>query len=828
MYIPGLKRKKITEKSRGESILDLFMNLKHSVKATSRRMLGWAIELPFPGSEESKAMLMLGYSLNTADVRSTQNPRYIRMFAILNSKKFILPKTAYNIWRDSVLSIGIDILPPFSPSLVQEIVSRSEKDLTDLKINCGKNNEDVDSLALELLSVAHENNLTELKFYQFCKPSEALVGTRSEDFYSSCIEALKFIPEFSPITGKPTGKYLSLSSSKISKLCRNTPRWESISTGISYASLIMEDRPKKEVSNRIVKPQQKSTIIADRNIYSYVIKTATRSALERSAASEQICRQFKTIYSEEKMDRSYEGNIDMENVQRTANILFRTAVSLLDEDKQLTYLLSGNTQGSKPITFESFCSLVLALSKIERRYLNGECARNLRLMFRQNVIVSGKVRLATIKSKTVIKLCMSLPYFEKCGNNLSSEVDEISFELLLGTQKLRFSSITFRHLCGVVKNIRRAEIKGLIPKGQKHNTNISSFFNSDCIYGLRTLSVGARHAEIICSGSRFWVMCGHFIDSEVDALASQLYSEVVQNTGLARFMTTSLFELADFCPIAEVLIHEIDSRYFNRECVNALAAISISKDYGKSICQSSRHWQGTCSGIIEEDHSIIERIDPIAGGLFSSAQDLGYLDLLFTDFCDSAREIFALKEVTETGQILEGHETSMFQTDCPKILSNMIQSLSEDYISRLSQFKNTKSIKSVSSENFERAELICQNFFNYYDPNYGSSQLDEYDDAKFRLTALEKKSAEEGQLGNFLKGKSHDQRMARRRYSNRFNWANAVGDKLFIPGYSIDKVSRDLTGYSSDTKGVESQIYIPLGGIKCSDDDKCQEQFNSS
>ncbi|OII75314.1 uncharacterized protein cubi_01835 [Cryptosporidium ubiquitum] len=823
IFIPGFKKKKVIEKKQGESILELFMNLMHSVKATSRRILGWTIELPFPGSDESQAMLMLGYSLNTVDVRSIQNPQYIRMLAILHSKKYILPKTAYNIWKDSVLSIGIEILPPFTPSLTPGIIARSEKDIIDLKLNCGTNNEDIDALALELLSVSHENNLTDFKFSQFCKPSEALIGVRNEDFYSSCIEALKYIPEIDAQTGRTTGKYLTIPFSKISKICKDTPRWESTSSGLSYASLIIQDNlKKKDELNKALKPYSKPNMITDRDIYSYVIKTAARSALERSAASDQICKQFKPIYSEEDVNYQYDSQLDLDNVQHVANVLFKKAVSLLDEDKQLAFSLSGNAvKGSNPITFESFCSLVLALSKVEKKYFNSECARNLRLMFRQKVVINGHVKLATIKTRTITKICMSSPQFEKCGKYQNNEIDEISYELLLGAQKLRFTSITYRHLCSVVKNIRRGEIKGLIPKGQQNNANISSFFNSDCIYGLRTLSIGARHAEIICSATRFWVMCGNYLDSEVDALASQLYSEVVQNTGLARFITVSLFELVDFCPIAEALIHEIDMRFFNRECVNALAAMSISKEYGKSICQSSRHWQGTCIGTIDEHSSIIEQIDPIAGALYKSSQDSGYLDLLFVDFCDPAKEIFSIKEVTETGRVLEGHETSIFQIDCPKIVSNMLHSLSEENLIGVMQFKiNSRSIRSISSENFEKAEKICQKFFNYYDPNYGASQVEEYEETDFRRNLIEKtkmrSSAEnDGSEGVFLQGKSYNQRMAGNSYySNhyRYNWANLLGQKFFVPD---NKIANEFRGGNFDgvsrTKEYKNLQYLPYG-----------------
>ncbi|KAH8583925.1 cysteine rich having a signal peptide [Cryptosporidium sp. chipmunk genotype I] len=822
IFIPCLKKKKVVEKKQGESILELFMNLMQSVKATSRRILGWTIELPFPGSDESKAMLMLGYSLNTVDVRSIQNPQYIRMLAILHSKKYILPKTAYNIWKDSVLSIGIEILPPFTPSLTAGIIARPEKDIVDLKLNCGSNNEDVDALALELLSVAHENNLTNLRFYQFCKPSEALVGVRNQDFYSSCIEALKYIPELDIHTQKITGKYLTIPFHKISKLCQDTPRWESTSSGLSYASLIIQDNLKKDELNNTLKPYSKSSILTDRDIYSYVIKTAARSALERSAASDQICKQFKPIYSEEDISSQNNTQLDLDNVQNIANTLFRKAVSLLDEDKQLAFSLSGNTvKGSSPITFESFCSLVLALSKVEKKYFNSECARNLRMMFRQKVVIDGHVRLATIKSRTITKICMSSPQFEKCGNYQNDEIDEISYDLLLGAQKLRFTSITYRHICSVVKNIRRGEIKSLIPKGQTNNTNISSFFNSDCIYGLRTLSIGARHAEIICSGTRFWVMCGNYMDSEVDALASQIYSEVVQNTGLARFITVSLFELVDFCPIAEALLHEVDLRFFNRECVNALAAMSISKEYGKSICQSSRHWQGTCIGTIDDHSSIIEQIDPIAGALYKSSQDLGYLDLLFADFCDSAKELFSIKEVTETGKVLEGHETSMFHIDCPKIVGKMLHSLSEEHSIEVAKFKiNTRSIRSISSENFEKAEMICQNFFNYFDPNYGASQVEEYEEANFRRDEIEKlnmRSPEERTSPNrvFLQGKSYNQRMAGNNYYGghyRYNWANLLAQKFFIPDNRIDREAHeDNFDYNNRAERYKGLQYLPHG-----------------
>ncbi|EAK88102.1 cysteine rich protein having a signal peptide [Cryptosporidium parvum Iowa II] len=823
IFIPGFKKKKIMEKKQGESILELFMNLMQSVKATSRRVLGWTIELPFPGSDESKAMLMLGYSLNTVDVRSIQNPQYIRMLAILHSKKYILPKTAYNIWRDSVLSIGIEILPPFTPSLTPGIIARPEKDIVDLKLNCGSNNEDVDALALELLSVSHENNLTNLKFYQFCKPSESLVGVRSEDFYSSCIEALKYIPELDIHTNKITGKYLAIPLHKISKLCQDTPRWESTSSGLSYASLIIQDNlRKKDEFNKTMKPYSKLSMLTDRDIHSYVIKTAARSALERSAASEQICKQLKPVYSEEDNSFQFNTQIDPDNLQSIANILFRKAVSLLDEDKQLALSLSGNiVKGSNPVTFESFCSLVLALSKVEKKYFNSECARNLRLMFRQKVVINGNVRLATIKSRTITKICMSSPLFEKCGNYKNNEIDEISYDLLLGAQKLRFTSITYRHICSVVKNIRRGEIKSLIPKGQTNNTNISSFFNSDCIYGLRTLSIGARHAEIICSATRFWVMCGSHMDSEVDALASQIYSEVVQNTGLARFITVSLFELVDFCPIAEALLHEVDLRFFNRECVNALAAMSISKEYGMSICQSSRHWQGTCIGTLDEHSSIIEQIDPIAGALYKSSQDLGYLDILFSDFCDSAKELFSIKEVTETGKVLEGHETSMFHTDCPKIVSNMLHSLSEEHSIGVTKFKiNSRTIRSISSENFEKAEMICQNFFNYFDPNYGASQVEEYDEADFRRNEIERFSVRNpGENTNpntvFFHGKSYNQRMAGNSYYGRhyrYNWANLLGQKFFIPSNRInDEFREEILENNNRAEGYKDLQYLPYG-----------------
>lgn len=813
--IPCFKKKKVTEYKQGESILELFMNLMHSVKATSRRILGWTIELPIPGSEESRAMLMLGYSLNTVDVRSVQNPQYIRMLAILSSKRFILPETAYNIWKDSVLSIGIEVLPPYTQNLTPGIIARPEKDIVNLKLNCGNNNEDVDALALELLSVAHENNLTELRFSQFCKPSEALVGVRSQDFYSSCIEALKYIPELDSQTERVTGKYLTIPFNKISKLCKNTPRWESTSSGLSYASLIVQDNlDKKDEMNKSTKQYSKPHVLTDSDIYSYVIKTAARSALERAAASEQICKQFKPMYSEEDTNYQSNGQFDLDDVQNTANVLFRKAVSLLDEDKQLAISLSGNTvKGNSKITFESFCSLVLALSKVEKKYFNSECARNLKLMFRQKVVVNGQVRLATIKSRTVTTICMSSPHFEKCGNYQNGDIDEISFDLLLAAQKLRFASITYRHFCSVVKNIRRGEIKGLIPKGHKSNTNISSFFNSDCIYGLRTLSIGARHAEIICSATRFWVMCGNYMDSEVDALASQLYSEVVQNTGLARFITVSLFELVDFCPIADALIREVDIRFFNRECVNALAAMSISKEYGKSICQSSRHWQGTCIGTIDDHTSIIEQIDPIAGALYRSSQDLGYLDALFADFCNPAREIFYIKEVTETGKVLVGHETSMFHTDCPKIVSSMLRSLSEEHSLLSNRIKTNRMVKSISSEMFEKAELICQNFFNHYDPNYGASQIEEYEDVDFRRNVIGEsrvRDLDEGEgKGLFLQGRSYNQRMAGSNTHYRYNWANLLGKKFFIPGniasYELPNDTIDQGNSATEYKILQQQ-----------------------
>lgn len=819
IFIPGSKKKKVVERKLDEPILELFMNLMYSVKATSRRILGWTIELPIPGSDESKAMLMLGYSLNTVDVGSVQNPQYIRMLAILNSKRFILPETAYNIWRDSVLSIGVEILPHFTQNLTPGIIARSEKDIVNLKLNCGNNNEDVNALALELLSVAHENNLTTLKFYQFCKPSEALVGVRSQDFYSSCLEELKYIQELDSQTERPTGRYITIPFNKISKLCKDTPRWESTSSGLSYASLIVQDNlNKKDEINKVIKPYSKSNMLTDKDIYSYVIKTAARSALERSAASEQICKQFKPMYSEEDVDYPSNTQFDLDDVQHTANTLFRKAVSLLDEDKQLALSLSGNTvKGNSKITFESFCSLVLALSKVEKKYFNSECARNLKLMFRQKVIVNGKVQLATIKSRTVTKICMSSPHFEKCGNNSSGDIDEISYDLLLAAQKLRFTSITYRHFCSVVKNIRRGEIKGFIPKGHTSNANISSFFNSDCIYGLRTLSIGARHAEIICSSTRFWVMCGNYMDSEVDALASQLYSEVVQNTGLARFITVSLFELVDFCPIAEALIREVDVRFFNRECVNALAAMSISKDYGKSICQSSRHWQGTCMGTIDDHSSIIEQIDPIAGALYKSSQDLGYLDALFVDFCYPAKDIYSIKEVTETGKVLVGHETSMFHTDCPKIVSSMLHSLSEEHSLGTNRIRtDIRKLKSISSENFGRAELICQNFFNYYDPNYGASQIEEYEDIDFRRKAIGEsrvRSLDGGEDKDlFLQGKSYNQRMAGGSSMHyRYNWANLLGKKFFIPGGRAGNEFPEDTNEQVNRAGFKNLQYITYG-----------------
>ncbi|KAH7647466.1 hypothetical protein FG379_000682 [Cryptosporidium bovis] len=791
-------KKKIEEIKPSETILDMFMDLMYAVKAVSRRRLGWTIELPFPGSEEAKAMLLLGYSLNTADVNSLMNPQYIRMISLLNLKKFITPKTAYNIWRDAVLTVGIEIMDEFTPSMTPEIISRPVKDVIDMKIYCGNGNEEVDGLALELLSVSHENNLTNLNFFQFCQAAEALVGVRNEDFYSSCLEALKYLPEINSSTMKATGKYITLTPSKISKICGGTPRWEYTSSGISYASLIVEDRKRKNNIERDLK--SKSILFSDSDIYSYVVKTATRSALERMASTEQICKNLNQYYSEEYNNEK----ISIENIQYTANLLFRKAVSLIDQDKQLSFLLSGNSiKGSKSITFESFCSLSLALSKIERRYYNAECARNLRLMFRQNVIIQGRVRLATIKSRTITKMCMSSPYFEKCGNNKNTEIDEISFDLLMGAQKLRFMSVTYRHLCNVVKNIRRAEINSIIQKGQKYSNNISSFFNSDCIYGLRTLSIGARHAEIICSGTRFWVMCGNYIDSAVDALASQIYAEVVQNKSLARFMTVSLFELVDFCPIAEALIHEIDHRYFNRECVNALSAMSINRDYGKSICQSSRHWQGTCIGTIEDHSTVIERIDPIAGGLFNSAQDLGFLDILFVDFCAPAREILSIKEVTEEGLVLEGHETSMFSTDCPNIISRMLQSLSEEYLLELEQVRrNRNALKTISAENHQKAEIICQNFFNYFDPNYGASHYEEYeakiDGIKDRVGMHPEKEVSGSDY--FASGKSYNQRSARGRH--RFNWAGLLGNKYFVPLGDSEKIPLEISRQKIHVGGV--------------------------
>ncbi|KAH8740014.1 hypothetical protein FG386_000841 [Cryptosporidium ryanae] len=797
-------KKKVKEIKPNETILDMFMDLMYAVKAVSRRRLGWVIDLPFPGSEEAKAMLLLGYSLNTVDVNSLRNPQYIRMIALLNLKRFITPKTAYNIWRDAVLTVGIEIMEEFTPSMTPEIISRPVKDVIDMKIYCGSGNEEVDSLALELLSVSHENNLTNLNFLQFCQPAEALVGVRSEDFYSSCLEALKYLPEINTSTMKSTGKYLNLPKSKISKICGETPRWEFTSSGISYASLVVEDRKRKDNFEHGLK--SKTILFSDSDIYSYVVKTATRSALERMASTDQICKKLNHYYSEEY----YAEGVDVEKIQHTANLLFRKAVSLIDQDKQLSFLLSGNSiKGSKSIKFESFCSLSLALSKVERRYYNVECARNLRLMFRQNVIINGKIKLATIKSRTITKICMSSPYFEKCYNNKNSEIDEISFDLLMGAQKLRFLSVTYRHLCSVVKNIRRAEISGVIQKGQKYSNNISSFFNSDCIYGLRTLSIGARHAEIICSGTRFWVMCGNYIDSAVDALASQIYADVVQNKSLARFMTVSLFELVDFCPVAEALIHEIDHRYFNRECVNALSAMSINKDYGKSICQSSRHWQGTCIGTIEDHSTVIERIDPIAGGLFNSAQDLGFLDILFVDFCAPAKEILSIKEVTEEGLVLEGHETSMFNIDCPNIISKMLQSLSEEYLHELEQVRNRNKLKVISAENHEKAETICQNFFNYFDPNYGASQYEEYEtrveDVKDRVGIHPEKAASGAY---FMPEKSYNQRSARG--GDRFNWAGLLGNRYFVPlgdnaggsipiGINGQKITRvNNVGVSSD------------------------------
>ncbi|KAJ1610459.1 cysteine rich protein having a signal peptide [Cryptosporidium canis] len=819
ILIPGFKSKRVVEKKQGESILELFMNLMHSVKATSRRILGWEIEIPIPGSDESKAMLMLGYSLNTADVRSIQNPQYIRMLAILNSGRYILPSTAYKIWRDSVLSIGIEVLPPYTASLTSRIIARPEKDIVDLKLTCGNNNEDVDSLALELLSVAHENNLTSLRFFQFCKPSEALVGVRNEDFFSSCIEALKYIPELDSVTGRGTGRYLTISFNKISKLCKETPRWESTSSGLSYASLLVQDNLKKrDETNMLTKQYSKPNVITDSDIYSYVIKTAARSALERSAASEQVCKQFKPIYSEEDINHQYNSLYDFENIQSIANVLFRKAVSLLDEDRQLAFSLSGSREkGSNPVTFESFCSLALALSKVEKRYFNSECARNLKLMFRQKVIINGRVRLATIKSRTIIKICMSSPLFEKCGNYQHGEIDEISYDLLLAAQKLRFTSITYRHFCSVVKNIRRGEIKGLVPKGHMGNANISSFFNSDCIYGLRTLSIGARHAEIICSASRFWVMCGNYLDSEVDALASQLYSEVVQSSALSKFITVSLFELVDFCPIAEALVHEIDIRYFNRECVNALAAMSINKEYGMSICQSSRHWQGTCLGSLDDDLSMIEQIDPIAGALYRSSQDLGYLDIMFVDFCGPAANIYSIKEVTETGKVLTGHETSMFQADCPKIVSDMLHSLSEERSSRINRNKiSSGTIKTVSSENLEKAEMICQNFLNHFDPNYGASRIEEYEDIDFRRNALEEKKtiSLESYEGNnvFLQGKAYNQRKASgKRMDYRYNWAGLLGRRFFVPGSKTGDEFQENTDGNTQHVMYNNPKYLPYG-----------------
>ncbi|KAL7067332.1 hypothetical protein ACR3K2_22060 [Cryptosporidium serpentis] len=785
------KDNKVEEEVLGESIYDLYMDFKYALETTSRRRLGWSIDLPLPESEDYQAMASLGYSLNTVDVGSLRNPQYIRMLAILKNKRYIMPKTAYEIWRDTVLVMGIDIIEPYTTSKMSSIISRPTNDVLDLGLNCGSNNEEIDALALELLSAAHENSLTRLRFKQFCHSAKNLLGIRNEDFFSSCVDSIRYLPEIDQHTGNFSDKFFILSNTLAAKLCGSTLRWEAASVGLSYAALIIPQNI-NNISN-LKSSKSDELIIKDSQIYSYVIKTATRSALERAASSDQICKNLQPLFM--KKVESDEPLVVVEKIQQAANLLFRSAVKLIDHDKHLAYILSG---GSKIITFESFCTLAMALSKIERRFHNVECARNIRLMFTSNVMIRGKLKKATIKSRSVGRICITSPFYEYCGDPSNKEVDEIAFDLLLGAQRFRLTSITYRHLCGVVRNIRKYEIKSFMPSDEKKGMQFSSFFNSDCIYGLRTLSIAARYAESICSNSNFWVMCGNYIDAPVDALAAQLYAGIVQNTDLSKVMTVGLLKLAQFCPIADVLINEIDIRYFNRECINALAAIGIMKEFGQVVCQDSRFWQGTCAGILDFSPLYIQTIDPIAGGLYNSAQDLGYLDIAFVDFCTVAEEIKNVREVTESGQVLEGHKTSMFSLECPRILGSALQSISDEYATVLERATTKREVKifsqTVSAENYEKATMICQHFFTVYDEDYGASQVEDYKDVDFRSGIISKrpelfmlrqhgkKAVEELNSGGY---KSLTQPMALTdKHSippHRYDWANLLAQKFFVP-----------------------------------------------
>ncbi|OII78084.1 hypothetical protein cand_036160 [Cryptosporidium andersoni] len=791
LNVNGKKDKKVEEKVLGESIYDLYVDFKYALETTSRRRLGWSIDLPLPESEEYQAMASLGYSLNTVDVGSLRNPQYIRMLAILKNKRYIMPKTAYEIWRDTILVMGIDIIDSYTTSKMSSIISRPTNDILDLGLNCGSNNEEIDALALELLSAAHENSLTRLKFKQFCHSAKNLLGIRNEDFFSSCVDSIRYLPEIDQQTGDFSGQFSILSNTLAAKLCRSTLRWEAASVGLSYAALIIPQNI-NNISN-LKSSKSDELIIKDNQIYSYVIKTATRSALERAASLNQVCKNLQPLFM--KKVESDEPLVVVEKIQQAANLLFRSAVKLIDHDKHLAYILSG---GSKIITFESFCALAMALSKIERRFHNVECARNIRLMFTSNVMIRGKLKKATIKSRSVGRICITSPFYEYCGDPPNKEVDEIAFDLLLGAQRFRLTSITYRHLCGVVRNIRRYEIKSFMPSNENKSMQFSSFFNSDCIYGLRTLSVAARYAESICSNSNFWVMCGNYIDAPVDALAAQLYAGIVQNTDLNKVMTVGLLKLAQFCPIADVLINEIDTRYFNRECINALAAIGIMKEFGQVVCQDSRFWQGTCAGILDFSTLYIQTIDPIAGGLYNSAQDLGYLDIAFVDFCTVSEEIKNLREVTESGQVLEGHKTSMFSFECPRILGSALQTISDEYATVLERATTRREAKifsqTVSAENYEKATMICQHFFTVYDEDYGASQVEDYKDVHFRSGIISKRPElfmlrEHGKKAvkelnpREYKSLAHPMALIDKHSipPHRYDWANLLAQKFFVP-----------------------------------------------